>query len=79
MEGVKVPDQNYMDSNGKESSFSQLPNYPNNPFVISVIACEECEQVRPGTKCYAVLHMVFLLFGVYTRIDDLVRCPSCMR
>ena len=70
---------NRSDSETNESSFSQLPPYPNNPFVISEIICQECEEVRPGTKCYPVLHMVCLLYGMYTRIDHVVKCPSCMR
>ena len=74
-----MTDEDRSSSNAKESSFAQLPNYPNNPFVISEIACQECEEVRPGTKCYPVLHMVCLFYGVYTRIDHHVKCPSCMR
>jgi hypothetical protein len=73
-----MTDQDRSSSEAKESSFARLPNYPNNPFVISEIACQGCEDVRPGTKCYAILHMVCLYY-VYARIDHHVKCPSCMR
>ncbi len=71
--------QDRSNSEANESSFSQLPTYPGNPFVISEIICQECEEVRPGTKCYPVLHVVCLLFGFYSRIDHVVKCPACMR
>ena len=79
MGGANMTGQDPSSSQPKESSFARLPNYPNNPFVISEIACQECEDVRSGTKCYPILHMVCLIYGVYTRIDHHVKCPSCMR
>lgn len=67
------------DNGSKPSSFAGLPAYPGNPFLISEIACQECEEIRPGVKCYQVLYFACMIFFVACRIDTHVKCPSCMR
>ena len=66
-------------SDSKPSSFSGLPAYPGNPFLISEIACQECEEIRPRVKSYEVLHFACILFFTACRIDTHVKCPKCMR
>jgi len=66
-------------SDSEASSFSRLPAYPGNPFLISEIACQECEEIRPGVKSYEVLHFACILFFTACRIDTHVKCPQCMR
>jgi hypothetical protein len=78
-EGANVTDQDHTNSRAAESSFARLPNYPINPFQISDALCQECERPRPHTRSYPVLHLVFLISGVYARIDHVVKCPACMR
>jgi len=74
-----VEDLDQSNTEANESTFARLPNYPTNPFQIADAVCQECEQPRPRTRSYPVLHIVFLLYGVYTRIDHVVKCPACIR
>ncbi|HEY7330473.1 MAG TPA: hypothetical protein VH592_22725 [Gemmataceae bacterium] len=67
------------DSDLKPSSLSGLPVYPGNPFLISEIACQECEEIRPGVKSYEVIHFACMVFFTACRIDTHVKCPICMR
>src|SRR5262245_60141548 len=57
------------------SLFSSLPAYP----VEERLVCDECEQPKPGTASYSVLHIIFLVFYIVFRIDGVFKCPRCMR
>jgi hypothetical protein len=74
-----MAEQDRGDSRANESSFSRLPSYPSSPFQRTEIVCEECEQARPNTKSYSVLHIIFLLVFIRVRIDNVVKCQQCMR
>lgn len=74
-----MADQDQSGPDASESLLSRLANYPVNPFQITDAVCQECEQPRPRTRSYPVLHMVFLLAGGVARIDHVVKFPSCMR
>ena len=43
------------------------------------MVCNECEQAKPGTASYSVLHIIFLLLFVVWRVDVVFKCPGCMR
>lgn len=62
-----------------DSSLSNLPDYPVNPFELSGVQCQECEQIRPRTRTYLVLHIIFLVIVTVWRADPMVKCPQCMR
>jgi hypothetical protein len=67
--------------------YSGLPKFPgaeDNPFRLpgiggSEIACEWCERVVPNVETYHLLTIVFLGCVVWWRIDDVLKCPRCMR
>ena len=74
-----MTEPDHPDSGSNPSSFASLRAYPGNPFLISEIVCQECEETRPNIKSHNVIHLVYLVVFAYWRWDTHVKCPSCMR
>jgi hypothetical protein len=64
---------------GDHSAYSYLSPFPGEIAGVSELVCGECQQPRPGTASYSVLHIIFLLVVVVWRVDPVFKCPSCMR
>jgi hypothetical protein len=73
----------------KPSLFGSLPGYeetvaremglPEGSRVVEVPVCGGCERPRPDVRTYSVPHIVFLLVFFYWRVDEVQKCPRCMR
>lgn len=76
----QLPHRTASHGEDESSPFASLPAYPTDDAGgISELACGECGLTRRGMASYTVVHVLFVIWFVVWRTDEVFKCPSCMR
>lgn len=68
------------------TSYAGLPSYGSflsptgeEAEVVHVFACGDCEVPSPNVRRYSLLTIIFAVFVIIWRSDEVMKCPRCMR